>query len=72
MSYQYLIVDIDTGLVKGTNLLGIAKSYQQPNKYTVIDATNQNVLGFDYSADSKGQASPLTTTAIPQASGFQQ
>lgn len=71
MAYQYIIVDVETGIIKGTNSLSIARTYQYPPKYVVVDATNQNFLGFDFSADSKGQTSPLTTVAIPQAQPFQ-
>lgn len=71
MAYQYLIVNLkDPQQVQGSNSAVVAQSYQNIPGFLIIDATNQNVLGFNRSADFYSLNSPLTTTPIPLTNGF--
>lgn len=67
MAYQYIIIGPGPKQVYGTNSASDALSYQKLTAFTVIDATNQNILTLTYGAGA-GAGQPVTgTSAIPLA-----
>lgn len=67
MAYQYLVIGPGPKTVQGSNTLADVLQYQYLQGYTVIDATNQNVLDQNFQGSPPGQSN-FVNRAIPALS----